>query len=121
LDRNGINYIQHCRTVIKPLEVDFYIPDYNLCIECNGSFWHSTAKHSKNYHHKKYLKVLETGNTLLSFWEDDILNKLDIIENLILLHCRERNISKDLQFSTCENNNLEILKNNSLYTEEIIS
>lgn len=94
LDRNHINYVQHCRTVIKPLEVDFYIPDYNLCIECNGSFWHSTAKHTKNYHYKKYLKVLETGNTLLSFWEDDILNKPDIVENLILLHCRERNSSK---------------------------
>lgn len=117
LDRNHINYIH----VIKPLEVDFYIPEYNLCIECNGSFWHSTIKHTKNYHHKKYLKVLETGNTLLSFWEDDILNKPEIIENLILLHCRERNISKDLQFSTSENNNLEILKNNSLYAKEIIS
>lgn len=121
LDQNHINYIQHCRTVIRPLEVDFYMPEHNLCIECNGSFWHSTIKHTKNYHHKKYLKVLETGNTLLSFWEDDILNKPEIIENLILLHCRERNISKDLQFSTSENNNLEILKNNSLYAKEIIS
>lgn len=121
LDRNGINYIQHCRTVIKPLEVDFYISDYNLCIECNGSFWHSTAKHSKNYHHKKYLKVQETGNTLLSFWEDDILNKPDIVENLILLHCKERNNSKDLQFTPCENTNLEFLKEKSLYAEEIIS
>lgn len=121
LDRNHINYVQHCRTVIRPLEVDFYVPEYKLCIECNGSFWHSTAKHSKNYHHKKYLKVLETGNTLLSFWEDDILNKQDIIEKLILLHCTERNNSKDLQFSPCENINLDFLKVNSLYTEEIIS
>lgn len=121
LDRNNINYIQHCRTVIKPLEVDFYIPDYNLCIECNGSFWHSTAKHSKNYHYKKYLKVLETGNTLLSFWEDDILNKPDIVENIILLYCKERNNSKDLQFIPCENMNLEFLKGNSLYADEILS
>ena len=121
LDRNDINYLQHCRTVIKPLEVDFYIPEHKLCIECNGSFWHSTAKHTKNYHHKKYLKVLETGNTLLSFWEDDILNKPDIVENLILLHCKERNNSKGLQFIPCENVDLEILKNNSLYADEIIS
>jgi len=96
LDQNHINYIQHCRTVIRPLEVDFYMPEHNLCIECNGSFWHSTIKHTKNYHYKKYLKVLETKNTLLSFWEDDILNKPDIVENLILLHCKERNNSKDL-------------------------
>lgn len=121
LDRNGINYIQHCRTVIKPLEVDFYIPEYKLCIECNGSFWHSTIKHTKNYHYKKYLKVLETKNTLLSFWEDDILNKPDIVENLILLHCKERNNSKDVQFTPCENTNLEFLKEKSLYAEEIIS
>lgn len=121
LDRNAINYIQHCRTVIKPLEVDFYIPEYKLCIECNGSFWHSTAKHTKNYHHKKYLKVQETDNTLLSFWEDDILNKPDIIENIILLHCRIRNNSNDLQFTIYENANLEFLKENSLYAEEIIS
>lgn len=120
LDRNHIRYVQHCRTVIKPLEVDFYIPDYNLCIECNGSFWHSTAKHTKNYHHKKYLKVLETGNTLLSFWEDEILNKPDIIENIILVHCRKRNSSNDLQFIPYENTNIEVLKNNSLYAEEIV-
>lgn len=120
LDRNHINYVQHCRTIIRPLEVDFYIPEYNLCIECNGSFWHSTIKHTKNYHYKKYLKVLETDNTLLSFWEDDILNKPDIVENIILLHCKERNNSKDLQFIPCENVDLEILKNNSLYSEEII-
>lgn len=120
LDRNHINYIQHCRTIIKPLEVDFYIHEYKLCIECNGSFWHSTAKHSKNYHHKKYLRVLETGNTLLSFWEDDILNKTDIVENIILLHCKKRNNSKDLQFTPCENTNIDILKNNSLYAEEIV-
>ena len=82
--------------MIKPLEVDFYIPEHNLCIECNGSFWHSTAKHTKNYHHNKYLRVLETDNTLLSFWEDDILNKPDIVENIILLHCKERNNSKYL-------------------------
>lgn len=121
LDRNHINYVQHCRTIIRPLEVDFYIHEYKLCIECNGSFWHSTAKHSKNYHHKKYLKILETDNTLLSFWEDDILNKPDIVENIILLHCKERDNSKDLQFIPCENVDLEILKNNSLYSEEIIS
>lgn len=121
LDRNHINYVQHCRTVIKPLEVDFYIPEHKLCIECNGSFWHSTAKHTKNYHHKKYLKVQETDNTLLSFWEDDILNKPDIIENIILLHCRIRNNSNDLQFTIYENANLEFLKENSLYAEEIIS
>lgn len=121
LDRNHINYIQHCRTVIRPLEVDFYVPEHKLCIECNGSFWHSTIKHTKNYHYKKYLKVLETGNTLLSFWEDDILNKHDIIEKLILLHCTERNNNKDLQFIPCENMNLEFLKGNSLYAEEILS
>lgn len=119
LDRNNINYIQHCRTVIKPLEVDFYIPEYNLCIECNGSFWHSTAKHTKNYHLKKYLKVLETGNTLLSFWEEDILNIPDIVENIILLHCKERNNSKNLQFILY--NDIDILKNHSLYADEILS
>ena len=64
---------------------------------------------------------METDNILLSFWEDDILNKPDIVENLILLHCSERNNSKDLRFSPCENNNLEFLKGNSLYAEEIIS
>lgn len=119
LDRNHINYVQHCRTIIRPLEVDFYIPDYNLCIECNGSFWHSTAKHSKNYHHKKYLKVLETDNTLLSFWEEDILNKPNIVEDLILLHCKERNNSKNLQFDLYNNN--DVLNNKSLYTDEILS
>lgn len=51
------NVVVNDRTVIKPKELDFYLPDYNLAIEYNGLYWHSTlnllSNKSKNYHLEK--------------------------------------------------------------------
>ena len=35
LQENGIEYIRHDRQAIRPLEIDFYIPQYNIGIEVN--------------------------------------------------------------------------------------
>lgn len=32
------------RTVIKPKELDFYLPDLNFAIEYNGSYWHADPR-----------------------------------------------------------------------------
>ena len=41
LDLNNINYVvqkkfDNCKGVSKPLPFDFYLPDYNTCIEYDG-------------------------------------------------------------------------------------
>ncbi len=95
----NIDYIKNYR--ISNFFVDFYLPKYNLVLECDGDYWHSNPKfyseselnevqiknrkrdNSKN----NYLK--ENKISFIRFWECDIHNdfekiKLKILENLQL-------------------------------------
>ena len=48
LDEWGIAYITNDRSVIPPKELDIYIPSLKIAIECNGCYWHSDMKKTKN-------------------------------------------------------------------------
>ena len=89
---NNINFIINDRTIISPYELDFYLPDHNLAIECHGLYWHSEQliKHKNggnNYHLMKYKRCLNKNVQLLQFYEDEIINKFDIVTSIILSKC----------------------------------
>lgn len=85
LKNNNISFEKHKRGIIGSKELDFYIPSHRIAIECNGVYWHSDViKTDKKYHANKYQKCLEQGIQLLQLWEDWIINKPDIVEDLIL-------------------------------------
>lgn len=79
LDRLNVSYIRSDRSVIEPLELDIYIPNYNLAIEYNGLVWHS-EKHGKdkNYHKNKTDMCREKGVRLIHIWEDDFNRNQDL-------------------------------------------
>ena len=83
LDEMGIKYIQNDRTVINPKEVDFYLPDYKIAIECNGIHWHSTEFKAKDYHINKFKACAEHGIQLISIWEDWIVNAPLIVKSIL--------------------------------------
>lgn len=64
------------RTILKPKEVDIYLPDPKLAIEYCGEFWHSTGnkederKKRKN-HIEKYKLCREQGVRLITLWESE--------------------------------------------------
>lgn len=84
LDTMKIKYITGDRTILSGKEIDFYIPDKNLGIECNGMWWHS-ENHGvdKNYHLWKTDTCLKSGITLLHFWEPELLDKSAICYSMI--------------------------------------
>ena len=84
LDEHGIDYIKNDRNVISPYEIDFYIPSFNLGIECNGLYWHSCHRKDKNYHYDKFIRCDDIGIQLLQFWGSDITHKFDIVKSIIL-------------------------------------
>ncbi len=84
LDRYNIEYQTNVRNIIPPQELDIYIPSKKIAIECNGIYWHSTHKKSNDYHYNKFIKCQSKDILLITFWEDQILNKPDYIENIIL-------------------------------------
>ena len=50
-------------------ELDIYIPEFNVAIEVNGSYWHSEEKKNKWYHFDKTLECQKNGVILLHIWE----------------------------------------------------
>lgn len=81
-----------------PMELDLYLPDYNLAVECNDLYWHSFEhmEDSKiynalgckqNYHHMKWKLCNDKGIQLLQFYEDDLRDKYDICLRSILSKC----------------------------------
>jgi len=82
----GVSYKQSDRTVINPMELDFYIADHKLAIEYNGLAWHSEkfGKKDKWYHLSKLEKCEEAGVRLITIFEDDWINKKDIVKNKIV-------------------------------------
>lgn len=86
LDNLKINYIQHDRKIIGPKELDFYLSEYKMGIECNGTYWHSTDKKDKDYHINKYNLCNDKNIKLLSFWEYDIKHNESYITNILKIY-----------------------------------
>lgn len=84
LDEHNIYYTTSDRSIISPQELDIYIPDKKIAIECNGCYWHSSIYKDSRYHNNKYTQCKHNGVQLLNIWEDWIINKPDIVESIIL-------------------------------------
>ena len=71
---------QSNKSIIKPYELDIYIPEINTAIEYNGLLWHSDKyKVDKNYHLKKLNACKEKGIKLLQIFEDEYINNKNIV------------------------------------------
>ena len=90
--------IKHnCWDVIKPLELDIYIPNKNIAIEYNGLYWHSDASNLKkgeipdkekiskniNRHLIKTIDCEKKGIKLLHIFSDDWEYKKEIVKSII--------------------------------------
>ena len=81
LDEYCIEYESNNRTVLKPKELDIYIPSKNIALECNGLYWHSLK--DKNYHYDKWQECRDKNIQLITIWEDWIRTKPDIVKSII--------------------------------------
>jgi hypothetical protein len=53
LDEHNIKYITNTKNIISPYELDIYIPDKKVAIECNEVYSHSSKYKNNTYHHNK--------------------------------------------------------------------
>ena len=72
------------RNIIKPYELDIYIPELKLAFEFNGLFWHNENNTDKNYHLIKTELCEEKDIQLIHIYEDDWMYKQNIIKSMIL-------------------------------------
>lgn len=65
----------------KKYEIDIYLPDIKIGIECNGLWWHSDEYKDKKYHIEKSDFFLKEGIRIIHVWEDDWKFKREIIKS----------------------------------------
>ncbi len=73
--------ITHNRKILDGLELDFYLPKFNLAIEFNGMIWHSECMGNKNkfYHINKTEKCEKLNIKLIHIFEYEWETKKEIL------------------------------------------
>ena len=86
--------LENDRTILNGLELDIYIPEKNISIEFDGLYWHSDLNgKDKKYHLNKTLQCENTGIQLIHIFEDEWLNKQNIVKKK-LKHILGENTTK---------------------------
>ena len=80
----NVYYIKQYPIIINNLftKPDFFLPDHNVIIECDGDYWHNRKDVKKIDKLKDFLWASE-GYKVIRFWEHNIHNSInDCIEEL---------------------------------------
>ena len=86
--------LENNRTVIRPRELDIYLPELRLAIEYNGDYWHANPKYYSEDHiigeatakevwkedEQKINRCVKAGIELLIIWEDDWINRREQVQ-----------------------------------------
>lgn len=79
----GFEIDQGNRTLIKPMEIDIFVPSKMVGFEYNGLYYHSEASKERDYHLNKYKAAKKAGIQLIQIWEDEWLRNKEVTKNLI--------------------------------------
>lgn len=83
-----VEAIRNDRKQIYPLELDLFLPKFNIGIECNGDFWHSydthETKEERNKHLTKLESCLDKNIELIQITEHEWKNKQDFVKSIII-------------------------------------
>lgn len=79
----GINAEHSNRELLDGREIDIYIPDCKIGIECDGLRWHNESHVPKNYHLDKTNICNENGIRLVHIFEDEWVSNKEIWESML--------------------------------------
>lgn len=87
------------RTIIDNNELDLYLPEYKLAIECNGSYWHSENQGKDKQYHLNKTKLCKDKNIrLIHIWHHEWIKNPEFIKEKLKnefnpeYHLKEENI-----------------------------
>lgn len=87
----GLTVQRRVKTVITPKELDVYVPEKQVAIECNGIYWHSDLpyegleKDAQQRHLEKTKACEEKGIRLIHIFEDDWRDKKNIVKSILAI------------------------------------
>lgn len=91
LEKNNIKYI-HQYKIDKIGIIDFYLPDYNIYVEVDGSYWHPNEIKNLNFQQLSNTinsirkdEYFKTNNLNLIRVRDNELNSINSIDDILLL------------------------------------
>lgn len=121
LSKAKISYFANNRKIIAPYELDFYLPEKQAAIECNGIWYHSIqAETPIDYHFNKMELCRQQGITLFQVWEDWIKLKWEqtqwmLIKALRLVQEKPDNYDNAVIKSIPNDIAEDFIKKNGLY------
>lgn len=74
---------QTVRDIIKPQELDVYVPSRNLAIEFDGSYWHTDEFKDSGYHLGKTEACEALGIRLIHIFEWEWTNNKKVVKSLL--------------------------------------
>lgn len=83
LESNGCS-VQRRMRILDGKEIDLWIEDRKFGIELHGLHWHTEATRHKDYHREKWQIASDKGIRLIQVFEDEWLEKSEIIKNRLL-------------------------------------
>lgn len=115
------NVISRDREILDGKELDIYIPKLQIAIEYNGLRWHSEEfNKDKNYHLKKLIKCNEKGIKLIQIFEDEWVEREEIVlkkirhilgfndgEKVYARKCIVKEINKPIAYEFLEKNHIQ--------------
>lgn len=121
IDNLGEDVVKNDRSLLDGLEIDLYLPEHGIGIECHGEYWHaSNSKFPKapNYHFQKFLLAKSKGIRLFQFWGFEIIETPeDVLETI---EKAKNGFKPDVErgFIKIENMNSFIIDGNLYHLEE---
>lgn len=87
-----IQIVQHNRTIIKPYELDIYLPEYKIGIECNPTCTHNSSvadpwggePKSYKYHQIKSLMAADKDIFLFHIFGYEWAHRTDVVKSMLL-------------------------------------
>jgi hypothetical protein len=94
LQKNNITTLSNQRILPGRKEIDILIPDHKLAIEYCGLYWHCDIhpRITKTTHQQKYEECKKLGYTLITIFQDEWIDKQEIVKEKLLFLCKKREL-----------------------------
>jgi len=79
----GVDAEHSNREILDGREIDIYLPEEHIGIECDGLRWHNETHKPKNYHLEKTNACKDKGVRLIHIFEDEWVHNSEIWKSML--------------------------------------